>query len=134
MSRFPLSPEIEIALKIVLSGTCEWCGRVFSFDQLEVHLLLPERDDASESAESPDPQKRFLLLCRECHQDLHRTRLPLRIQKDLVRARSMELKRAIRKVLGYTPEPYQPPGDFDLAEIYEECFSLRALDLYRAGG
>jgi hypothetical protein len=51
-----------------------------------------------------------------------------------VRARPRALRNALRVTLGYTPPPYDPPGDFDLAEIYEECFSLRSLDLFRAGG
>jgi hypothetical protein len=44
------------------------------------------------------------------------------------------VRKALRVLLDYTPEPYLPPQNFDMAEIYEECFSLRSLDLFRAGG
>ncbi len=83
---------------------------------------------------SPDPQKRFLLLCRRFHADLHRVPLPVYLQKDLVRQRSRNVRKALRALLDYTPESYLPPQNFNMAEIYEECFSLRSLDLFRAGG
>jgi hypothetical protein len=44
------------------------------------------------------------------------------------------VRKALQTLLDYTPEPYQPPENFNMAEIYEECFSLRSLDLFRAGG
>ncbi len=134
MSIFRVSKEKQRELKVLFSGRCEWCDRVYPPQVLVLHLIVPETAEGRAAPPSPDPQKRFLLLCPGCHQDLHQIPLPLHLQKDLVRARSRSLRRSIREIFGYIPEPYQPPGDFDLAEIYEECFSLRSLDLFRAGG
>lgn len=134
MSIFFATRAQEEAVKILFSGRCEWCDRRHPFPDLVLHRLLPNPGEKELYAESRDPQKQFLLLCTECHADLHRIPLPLTLQKDFRRLRPVTLQKAIREVFAYVPPPYQPPGEFDLAEIYEECFSLRSLDLFRAGG
>ncbi len=130
MSIFRTTRKMKKAIAGLLGRRCEWCDGSFQLSHLVLHLIIPEQG----MPESPDPQKRFLLLCRCCHTDLHGIPLPLHLQKDLVRQRSLNVRKALRTLLDYTPEPYQPPGNFDMAEIYEECFSLRSLDLFRAGG
>jgi len=134
MSIFPASKEETDELKDLFQGICEWCDREYPSSSLVLHFIV--RDDGNEQAgpQSPDPQKQFLLLCSACHTDLHKIPLPYHLQKDLMRARPQALRKAIREIFGYKLAPYEPPGDFDLAEIYEECFSLRSLDLFRAGG
>jgi hypothetical protein len=134
MTFFHISRKKAAGVKSLFSGRCEWCDRKFPFDTLILHLMVPDETTSSPAPSSPDPEKRFLLLCLKCHDDLHHIPLPYHLQKDLMRARPPKLRKAIREILGYVPAPYQPPGDFDLAEIYEECFSLRSLDLFRAGG
>ncbi len=132
MSLFRTTAAREQAVKVLLGGRCEWCDGQLPFPDLVLHRILPV--PGRNPPESPDPQKRFLLLCRSCHRDIHRIPLPHHLQKDLVRNRRKELRKALRNLFGYTPEPYHPPDNADLAEIYEECFSLRSLDLFRAGG
>jgi hypothetical protein len=134
MTIFHISKEKTSELEALFSGRCEWCDREYPPHSLVLHYIVPDKTVSGTIPLSPDPQKRFLLLCSGCHQELHEIPLPYHLQKDLVRARPQELRKAIREVLGYIPAPYQPPGDFDLAEIYEDCFSLRSLNLFRAGG
>jgi len=132
MTIFRTTGRRERAVKKLLEGRCEWCDEKFAAPRLELHRILPE--PGQRTPESPDPQKRFLLLCRQCHRDVHQIPLPRHLQKDLVRNRPPEIKKALRIVFDYTPKPYEPPDNADFAEIYEECFSLRSLDLFRAGG
>jgi|MTBAKMStandDraft_1061839.scaffolds.fasta_scaffold38215_3 hypothetical protein len=132
MSIFRTTGERKRAVKKLLEGTCEWCDRQYAASCLELHRILPE--PGRRPPESPDPQKRFLLLCHQCHRDVHHIPLPRHLQKDLVRKRPPEIKKALRILFDYTPKPYEPPDTADPAEIYEECFSLRSLDLFRAGG
>ncbi|NYT07664.1 MAG: hypothetical protein GKC05_05350 [Methanomicrobiales archaeon] len=132
MTLFRTTGKRERAVKTLLGGTCEWCDRQVAFPDLVLHRIVPVPGRIP--PESPDPQKRFLLLCRSCHQDIHRIPLPNHLQRDLVRRRSPEIRKALRILFDYIPEPYQPPDTADPAEIYEECFSLRSLDLFRAGG
>jgi len=113
-----------------VSRCCEWCGIEAGPDTLEIHLL-PTRPSGPPT---PHPQKRVLVLCRECHSDLHRLSLPYQFQMDLVRVRKAPVKRAMRAVFGYTRPQYEPPLHEDIEAMYEECFSLRSLDLFRAGG
>lgn len=130
MSIFRTTRKKKKAIASLLEGRCEWCDGPFPLSHLVLHLIVPEQG----MPVSPDPQKRFLLLCRRCHADLHQVPLPVYLQKDLLRQRSRNVRKALRVLLDYTPEPYLPPQNFDMAEIYEECFSLRSLDLFRAGG
>ncbi len=130
MSIFRTTRKRKEAIAILLERRCEWCDGSAPLSHLVLHLIVPEQG----MPVSPDPQKRFLLLCRPCHADLHSVSLPVYLQKDLVRRRSRKVRKALRTILDYTPEPYRPPENFDMAEIYEECFSLRSLDLFRAGG
>ncbi len=132
MSLFHTTYSREQGVKTLLGGRCEWCEREFPFPDLVLHRILPVAGRTS--PESPDPQKRFLLLCRSCHQDLHGIPLPHYLQKDLMRGRSPELRKALQGLFDYKPEPYQPPESGDIAEIYEECFSIRSLDLFRVSG
>lgn len=132
MSIFRTSGKRERAVKTLLERRCEWCDEQFAASRLELHRILPE--PGHRIPESPDPQKRFLLLCQECHRDVHNIPLPRHLQKDLVRKRPQEIRKALRILFEYTPKPYEPPDTADFAEIYEECFSLRSLDLFRAGG
>lgn len=130
MSVFRATRKIKKAIVCFLEGRCEWCEGSFPLSHLVLHLIVLDKGIPV----SPDPQKRFLLLCRRCHVDLHNVPLPVHLQKDLVRQRSRSVRKALQTLLDYTPEPYQPPENFNMAEIYEECFSLRSLDLFRAGG
>lgn len=130
MSIFRMTRKMKKAIVTLLEGRCEWCDGSFPVSDLVLHLIIPEQG----TPVSPDPQKRFLLLCNGCHKDLHHIPLPVHLQKDLVRQRSRTVRKGLHTLLDYAPGPYQPPDNFDLAEIYEECFSLRSLDLFRAGG
>jgi hypothetical protein len=134
MTIFPAPREKREEILALFAGQCEWCDRRFPARALVLHELVPDSTGEILVPPSPDPQKHFLHLCRGCHRDLHRIPLPWHLQKDLVKARPIALRKALRLVLGYVPPPYEAPGEFDLAEIYEECFSLRSLDLFRAGG
>jgi hypothetical protein len=134
MTIFPVSREKREEIQALFAGRCEWCDGRFPASALVLHELVPDSSRGMAVSPSPDPQKHFLHLCRDCHRDLHRKPLPWHLQRDLVRARPMALRKSLREVLGYVAPPYEAPGDFDLPEIYEECFSLRSLDLFRAGG
>jgi len=134
MTTFLTSREKKAKIIALFSGRCEWCDRRYPVRALVLHDIVPDTPGEMSMHPSPDPQKHFLHLCPTCHRDLHHIPLPWNLQKDLVRARPMALRKALREVLGYVPPPYEAPGDFDPAEIYEECFSLRSLDLFRAGG
>lgn len=120
----------EERIKRAFSCRCEWCGKSYPGSRLELHLL-PERPSGQAT---PDPEKRLLLLCIPCHRDLHALSLSYPFQIQLVRFRPKSLRREIREILEYIPAPYVAPGEFDIPQIYEDCFSLRSLDLFRAGG
>ncbi|HUU76228.1 MAG TPA: hypothetical protein VMW63_09085 [Methanoregulaceae archaeon] len=121
----------EMKIKLAVQFRCEWCEETKSPAILDLHLLV---DDTGSYLPTPDPQKKILVLCPDCHRDIHEIPLPLQMQKDLVRKRSFARKKRIRAILDYTPPPYAPPDNQNYAEIYEECFSLRSLDMFRAGG
>ena len=130
MSTFKVTRKTKQEIAIVLDGRCEWCDESFPLSHFVLHLINPEKG----MPVSPDPQKSFLLLCRQCHADLHTIPLPHHLQKDLVKRRSRDVRKALQTLFNYIPKPYHPPDNFDMVEIYEECFSLRSLDLFRAGG
>jgi hypothetical protein len=130
MSIFKATRKTKKGIIIILDGRCEWCDEIFPLYNLILHAIVPKKG----MPVSPDPQKRFLLLCRQCHKDLHSLSLPYHLQKDLLKRRNYDMRNALRTFLNYKPKPYYPPDNFDMFEIYEECFSLRSLDLFRAGG
>jgi len=71
-----------------------------------------------------DPSARILVICPPCHRHIHQLPVPVEKQRALVRRRAFEIRRDLRKVLGYKPKPVTPQEDLGVAQIYEEYLNM----------
>ena len=119
----------ERRVKRAVGLRCELCGGAYPSDLLEIHLLPP---DGRRARPGPDLQREILVFCPSCHREIHEHRVPRADQKTLVRSRSGRVRREIRAILGYNPEPYTPP-EVDLAAVYDEIRQLPSFPVNGAG-
>lgn len=125
-----LTLEQEKNIKRAVEGTCELCSEYFAFQFLEIHRI--SRRLYREMVR--DPSTRILVVCRICHQHIHRLPMRVRDQRAIVSRRSFFIRRDIRRVLRYTPKPYLPPDDADLPQMYEDYFYHFPPGSFRLGG
>ena len=124
-----LDETIAVKLKRAADSRCELCREHVPRHMLIMHVvpqILP--------VESPDPTKRFLILCEDCHR--HVSDLPVipERQKEWVERRPFQLKKILRNILGYSPPPYTPPDDTDIAALYQEMNSPGSPAMFRWAG
>jgi len=112
------TPVQEKNLKFAVEGNCELCSEYFAAPFLEIHRI--SRRLYREMVR--DPSARILVLCHLCHDHIHRLPMRVKDQRVIVSYRSFFVRQDIRKILGYTPEPYTPPGNINVPRIYEDCF------------
>jgi len=125
-----LTREQERKIKIAVEGTCELCSEYFAFPFLEVHRV--SRRLYREMLR--DPSARILVVCRLCHDHIHRLPVRVKDQRAIVSRRSFFVRRDIRRALGYKPKPYSPPDDTYVSEVYEEYFYHFPPGSFRLGG
>lgn len=124
------SAVLERKLKIAVEQTCELCHEYHPISSLEIHLISRRRFKEMQR----DPSARILIVCQTCHNHIHRLPVPVGKQRALVKARSFFIRRDLRRLLGYTPIPYQAPDDINLALIYEEYLGRYSWGSYRLSG
>ena len=130
-SEYPgLTTVQEKKLKLAVEGNCELCSEYFGLPFLEIHRI--SRRLYREMVR--DPSARILVVCHHCHQHIHRLPMRVKDQRAVVSRRSFFVRRDIRTVLGYTPKPYSPPGDIDVAQMYDEYFYHFPPGSFRLGG
>ncbi len=113
-----LTPVQEKNLKLAVEGTCELCSEYYALPFLEIHRI--SRRLYREMVR--DPSARILVVCRLCHDHIHRLPVRVKDQRAIVSRRSFLVRQDIRMILGYKPKPYSPPDDTDLSQMYEEWF------------
>jgi hypothetical protein len=74
------------------------------------------------------------VVCRLCHDHIHRLPLRVKDQRAIVARRSFYARQDIRRVLGYVPRPYSPPEDTYASQVYEEYFYHFPPGSFRLGG
>ncbi len=116
-------------LKRAVGCRCELCREYVPLNMLSIHVV-PQIF----SGESSDPQKRLLILCLECHQHVRELPVTPERQKEWVEMRPFHTKMMLRKILGYSPSPYIPPDDTDLAALYQEMNSPGSPAMFRWAG
>ena len=126
---FGLTRNQEMAIKKAAEGTCELCREYFALPFLEIHRI--SRRMYREMAR--DPASRILVVCRLCHDHIHRLPVRVRDQRALASRRPFFIRRDIRRALGYRPPPYAPPAD-DPAVMYEDYFYHFPPGSFRLGG
>jgi len=124
-----LDETVAVKLKYAAESRCELCREYVPLHMLIIHAvpqILP--------VESRDPTKHFLILCQDCHN--HVSDLPVipERQRELVERRPFRIKKILRKILGYSPSPYIPPDDTDIAALYEEMNSPGSPAMFRWAG
>jgi len=62
------------------------------------------------------------VLCHLCYDLIHRLPMQVKDQRAIVSSRSFFVRKDIRKILGYTPAPYTPPGSIDVPQMYDDYF------------
>jgi hypothetical protein len=131
VSEYPgLTREQEKKLKLAVEQSCELCSEYFALPFLEIHRI--SRRLYREMVR--DPSARILVVCRLCHDHIHRLPVRVKDQRAIVSRRSFFVRRDIRRVLGYRPKPYSPPDDIDVSQIYEEYFHTTPPGSFRLGG
>lgn len=125
-----LFPVQEEKLIIAVEQTCELCHEYHPVSFLELHLI--SRRIFKEMVR--DPSARILIVCRTCHDHIHRLPVPVGKQRALVKARSFFIRRDLRRILGYVPKPYKAPDDVNIALIYEEYLGRNSWGSYRLSG
>jgi hypothetical protein len=119
VSEYPgLTRVQEKKLKLAVEGSCELCSEYFALPFLEIHRI--SRRLYREMVR--DPSARILVVCRLCHDHIHRLPMRVKDQRAIVFHRSFFVRQDIRRILGYKPKPYSPPDDTDLSQMYEEWF------------
>ncbi|MDH7593962.1 MAG: hypothetical protein QHG99_06390 [Methanomicrobiales archaeon] len=115
-------------IKLAAACRCELCGDEMPLEWLELHTY-PDGESLSE--QTPAMQEGSLLvLCAECHRQLHLHGITVQEQEALVRERTPSISREITALLSYRPKPYTPPS-VDLEESYREA---SAPNHYRVAG
>jgi len=127
---FGLTRNQEMAIKKAAEGTCELCREYFALPFLEIHRI--SRRMYREMAR--DPASRILVVCRLCHDHIHRLPMKVRDQRAVAAGRSFFIRRDLRRILGYRPKPYSPPENLDVSQIYEEYFNFVPPGSFRLGG
>ena len=107
-----LTPQQEKELKLAVESTCEICSGYFAPEFLDIHLISRRRYREMVR----DPSTRILVVCRDCHEKIHRLPVRVKDQRTLVASRQFFVRQDIRRVLGYRPKPYKPP---EIPESYE---------------
>lgn len=125
-----LSSRQDEKLKIAVEQTCELCHEYHPSAFLEIHLI--SRRLYKEMVR--DPSARILVVCQSCHNHIHRLPVPVGKQRAIVKARSFFIRRDLRRILGYTPKPYQAPDDINIALIYDEYMGRNPWGSYRLSG
>lgn len=120
----------ERRVKLAVEQRCEFCSEYFDIASLEIHRI--SRRLYREMAR--DPSARILVVCRLCHDHIHRLPARVKDQRAIVSRRSFFIRRDIRRALGYKPKPYSPPDDADAAQMYEEYFYHFPSGSFRLGG
>jgi len=131
VSEYPgLTAVQERKLKLAVEGNCELCSEYFAMPFLKIHRI--SRRLYREMVR--DPSTRILVVCHLCHRHIHRLPVRVKEQRAIVLRRSFFVRRDIRRALGYRPKPYEPPGDIDVSQIYEEYFNLPPHGPFRLSG
>ena len=115
-----LSPAQETGIKIAVESTCELCREYRSAPLLEIHLISWEKYPEMVR----DTSTRILVVCPPCHRHIHRLPVTIEKQRVLVRKRAFEIRRELRKILGYKPRPVTPQEDVGVAQIYEKYLNM----------
>jgi hypothetical protein len=118
-------------IRAATDGRCENCSLVFSLEDMEVHVLgsRPETGDPSR-----DLQKYLLVLCPVCYRSFTSGVVTESLQRELVRYRPRLIRREMRRILGYRPPAYSPPGTFDPATVFQEMLDSCSSDFCLNGG
>jgi hypothetical protein len=125
-----LTPEQQKKIRIAVEGRCELCSEYVALSFLEIHCISRRRYREM----SRDASRRILVVCRLCHDHIHRLPVRVRDQRAIVRRRSYFSRQEIRKALGYQPKPYSPPEDPDASLMYEDYFYHFPPGSFRLGG
>jgi hypothetical protein len=115
-----LSPVQESGIKVAVESTCELCREYQPVSLLEIHVI--SRKKYPEMVR--DPSARILVICPSCHRHIHLLPVPVKKQRALVQKRAFEVRRDLRKILGYQPKPVTPQEDVGVAQIYEEYLNM----------
>ena len=125
-----LTPAQEKRLKTAVEGNCEICSEYYALQFLEIHRISRRRYREM----IRDPSTRILVVCRLCHDHIHRLPMKVRDQRAVAAGRSFFIRRDLRRILGYRPKPYSPPENLDVSQIYEEYFNFVPPGSFRLGG
>jgi hypothetical protein len=116
-----ISAVKEKKLKLAAGCRCERCAESFPLRLLELHFL--EDPAASSGTIFRDVQKFILVVCPVCHHEIHSVPVPAADVKEIVRSRPAAARRAMRRILSYIPQPYHPPENTDLAQVFAEVMN-----------
>jgi hypothetical protein len=131
MAEYPgMTPVQEKKLKLAVEGSCELCSEYFALPFLEIHRI--SRRLYREMVR--DPSTCILVVCRLCHHHIHRLPVRVKDQRAIVARRSFFVRQDIRKILGFTPQPYSPPDVTDVSQMFEDYFYNNPPGSFRLSG
>jgi len=113
-----LTPGQERAIKLAVESSCEICSTYSSPDLLVLHLISKRKYREMVR----DPSTRFLVVCADCHDKIHRPRIRVKDLRTVVACRSFFVRQDLRRALGYRPRPYTAPGPSGSDEIGDGYF------------
>lgn len=117
-------------LKIAVEGKCELCREYFPLPDLVIHRITGRLYREM----MRDPSTRILVVCRLCHEHIHRLPLKVQAQRALVSRRTFYMRQDLRRILGYMAKPYEPPEESGIPQVYEESDFHTPPGSYRIGG
>ncbi len=125
-----LTPAQERMVRIAVEGNCELCSEYFALPFLEVHRI--SRRLYREMVR--DPSTRILVVCRLCHDHIHRLPVRVKDQRAIAARRSFYIRQDLRRALGYRPPVYSAPDEPDPSRLYDEMFSHISPGSFRLSG
>ena len=108
-----LSSHQVLRIQRICCGICELCEAPCSPACLVPHLW--------EDPKEHDLSKWFLLLCPLCREHVAQIPLPRELALRRIDLRSYSFRRMLRRILGITLPPYEPPPGLDPSSLYREA-------------
>ncbi len=124
-------PEKARDIRDATGSRCEHCSTMVPSAVLEIHVIGSPPDTGEAGI---DLQKHFLVLCPSCCHLFRSGNVTVELRRELVRYRSRAVRNRMRKILGYRPPAYVPPGYFDPETVFREMLESGAPDLCLNGG
>jgi hypothetical protein len=123
-----IPPVKQKLLKLACGSCCERCSAYTPLARLTIRMFAG--DGSALPSKKPDTARQILVLCPAC--DRIMKGLPAAGWEPVLKRRPRQVKREMRRILGYRPPPVDPPEQ-DIEALFADAFAPGAVDMYLNG-